>query len=106
MDDPDSYTTAEIVRALNRIEGKLDGLGAHFVPRELHEQQLGEIDHRVADLGVRVMDLEADGARTRRELAEVRQESVPRATARWWVMAVVAAIPAVAAITALLAHAA
>lgn len=46
----DDYTTAEIVRSLRRIEGKVDNLGSHYVPRGEFEAWREGIGREIGEL--------------------------------------------------------
>jgi len=87
----DEWTNAEIVRTLQRIEKKLEDLSAHFVPRELHEQEQKEQDNRHSELAKWVMDLDASLARTQRQM-------VTRDSARWVVGTLVVLIVGLATV--------
>lgn len=46
----DDYTTAEIVRSLRRIEGKVDNLGSHYVERGEFEAWREGIGREIGEL--------------------------------------------------------
>lgn len=79
---PDSYTQAEIVRLLTSLNSRLakieDRLQDHYLPR-------GEWDAWKQQIGIDVVNLEAEQARIRRdvrdEFASFRSEA--RSSARW-----------------------
>jgi hypothetical protein len=69
------WSNAEMVRALTRIEGKLDGMAAGFVPRELHDQQIAEVKAQHKDLATWTTDIAASLERTARDLVSAEQKS-------------------------------
>lgn len=72
----DDWSHPEIVRnlralteAVHQVGAEVRGLGAIFLPRTEAALRDRHVDERLADLGVRVLDVEADLTRHRREHA-------------------------------------
>jgi hypothetical protein len=69
-----AWGQGEIVRSINRltaavgrVESKVEGLHSEFVPRELHNAELGHMTTRINELGRDLTDLRADQTRRVRE---------------------------------------
>ena len=85
--EAEDWSQGEIVRtlqrmvvALERLETKVDLLDGKFVPREIHDRDYGHMTGRVDEHGLRLVDIEADMARLRKEQADKTAQSW-----RFWV---------------------
>ena len=92
--EAEDWSQGEIVRtlkrladALERVETKVDLLDGKFVPREIHERDFGHVTGRIDEHGLRLVDLEADLTRLRKEQADRSAQSW-----RFWVGLIIAGL--------------
>lgn len=99
MSPEESWSNAEIVRALSRIEKKLEDFATHFVARELYETEQHAQNKQHEDLAKWVTDIAAAAERTNRQMSGM----VDKSTARWVVGTLVALIVGLATVLTMIA---
>lgn len=103
MTSDEGWSQPEIVRALTRIEEngkrleeKLDAWTLHFVSKELHDQQLKAVEDRHVELTKWITDIAADGERSQKDRARIRDEMLTKSAA-WKVVGLVVSLMTIAA---------